>query len=239
MVVVYWSKNFEKRAIAENKSFLEFIGKLLENPASFRVTASQSKSIRQYLRKEVVNSKTGEVFNSSQLRAMLDMDKIDRFRKSLGYYQIVTSELDMHPKEVIDKYHGLSRIEEQFKIMKGDLSSRPLFVRSREHIKAHLLICMIALIMIRIIQNRIVDSGLLPSAAEKEVSWTVGLSAERVQKALNKWQVDKMPGDFYRFLNIDDPDLKLILDAFDIKIPYKMFMRGELKSIKTGTHIFM
>jgi transposase len=239
LVVVYWSKNFEKRALAENKSFLAFIEKLLENPASFRVTTSQAKSIRQYLRKEVVNSKTGEVFNSSQLRAMLDMDKIERFRKSLGYYQIVTSELDMHPKEVIDKYHGLSRIEEQFRIMKGDLSSRPFFVRSREHIKAHLLICMIALIMMRIIQNRIVDSGLLPSAKEKEVSWTAGLSAERVQKALNKWQVDKMPGDFYRFLSIDDPDLKLILDAFDIKIPYKMYLRGELKSIKTGTRIFM
>ena len=48
-----------------------------------------------------------------------------------------------------------------------------------------------------------------------------------------------MPGDYYRLLNIDDPDLKLILDAFAIKTPYKMFQRGELKSIKTGTQIFM
>ena len=239
LVVVYWSKNHEKRAIAENKSFLEFIRKLLENPASFRVTTSQAKSIRQYLRKEVVNVKTGEVFNSSQLRAMLDMDKIGRFRKSMGYYQIVTSELDMPPKEVIDKYHGLSRIEEQFRILKGDLGTRPAFVRTKEHIKAHLLICMIALIMTRIIQNRIVDSGALPSAKDKDVSWTSGLSAERVQNALNKWQVDKMPRDYYRFLNIDDPDLKLILNAFDINIPYKMFQRGELKSIKTRTKIFM
>ena len=239
LVVVYWSKNHEKRAIAENKSFLGFIGKLLENPASFRVTTSQAKNIRQYLRKEVINSKTGEVFNSSQLRAMLDMDKIDRFRKSLGYYQIVTSELNMHPKEVIDKYHGLSQIEDQFKVMKGSLDTRPAFVWTKEHIIAHLLICTIALIMTRIIQNRVVASGLVPSAIEKEVRWTFGLSAERIQNALIKWQVDKMPGDYYRFLNIDDPDIKLILDAFDIKIPYKMFQRGELKSIKTGVKIFM
>ena len=157
----------------------------------------------------------------------------------MGYYQIVTSELNLHPKEVIDKYHGLSRIEEQFRIMKGALDTRPAFVRSREHIKAHLLICTIALIIMRIIQNRIVESGVVPSAIEKGVCWTAGLSAERVQKALNKWQVDKMPGDYYRFLNIDDPDLKIILDAFGIVIPYKMFQRGELKSIKTGTQIFM
>ena len=239
LVVVYWSKNYEKRQMAENKSFLEFIEKLLKNPANFRITAAQSKSIRQYLRKEVVNEKTGEVFDSSELRAMLDTDKIDQYRKSMGYYQIVTSELNLHPKEVIDKYHGLSRIEEQFRVMKGALDARPMFVWTKEHIKAHLLICTIALIIMRIIQNKIVESGLVPSAADKDVSWTAGLSAERVQKALKKWQVEKMPGDYYRFLSIDDPDLKLILDAFDIKIPYKMFQRGELKSIKTGIQIFM
>ena len=239
LVVVYWSEKHAKRANAENKSFLEFLEKLLEHPANFRITAAQSKSIRQYLRKEVVNEKTGEVLNSSDLKAMLDINKIERYRKSMGYYQIVTSELNLHPKEVIDKYHGLSRIEEQFRIMKGALDTRPAFVWNKEHIKAHFLICTIALIIMRIIQNRIVESGLAPSALEKEVSWTAGLSADRVQKALNKWQVDKLPGDYYRFLNIDDPDLKLILAAFGIKIPYKMFRRGELKSIKTETQILM
>jgi len=237
--VAYWSEKFAKRQMAENKSFLEFIERLLENPNGFRVTATQAKSIRQFLRKEMVNDKTGEVFNSSQLKSMLDMDKIARYRKNMGYYLIVTSELDMEPKEVIDKYHGLSRIEEQFKIMKGDLGTRPLHVRTREHINAHLLICMIALIIMRIIQNKIVDSGLVPSAADKKVSWTAGLAVERIQTALNKWQIEKMPGDLYRFLNINDPDLKLILDAFNISIPYKMFQRGELRSIKTSAQIFM
>jgi transposase len=237
--VAYWSEKFAKRQMAENKSFLEFIDKLLENPAGFRVSAAQSKSIRQFLRKEVVNDKTGEVLDSSQLKAMLDMGKIERYRKNFGYYLIVSSELDTDPKEVIDKYHGLSRIEEQFRIMKGDLSTQPLFVRSKEHINAHLLICMIALVIMRIIQNKIVDSGLVPSAADKNVSWTAGLTAERIQNALNKWQVEKMPGDLYRFLNINDPDLKLILDAFKVNIPYKMFQRRELRGIKTSAQIFM
>jgi transposase len=239
LAVVYWSERFEKRQIAENKSFLEFVEKLLKHPENFRVTTTQAKSIRQFLKKDVVNDKTGEVINSSELKAMLDVEKVNRYRAGMGYYQIVTSELNMHPKEVIDKYHGLSRIEDQFRVMKSDLNTRPVFVRSKAHIKAHLLICMIALIVMRIIQNRIVDSGALPSAKEKGFAWTAGLSAERVQKALNKWRIEKMPGDYYRFLNIDDPDLRLILDAFDIKIPYKMFQRGELKSLKTNTRIFM
>jgi transposase len=238
-VVVYWSENFEKRSVAENKTFLEFIAKLIESPANFRVTATQAKSLRKFFRKEIVNDKTGEVFNSTDLKVLLDMEKVEQHRKSMGYYQIVTSELELNELEIIDKYHGLSRIEDQFRIMKNILNTRPFFLSNPNHINAHLLICMIALIMTRIIQNRIVDSGLVPTAEDKDVTWTSGLSAERIQVALNKWMVDKMPNDYYRFTNIDNPDLKLILDSFNINIPYKMFQRGELKKIKTGIKIFM
>jgi hypothetical protein len=239
LAVVYWSEKFEKRQLAENRSFLEFVEKLLEHPANFRVTATQAKSLRKFLSRDVVNGKTGELLNSSDLKPLIDMDKVERFKESMGYCQIVTSELDMDAREVVDKYHGLSRIEDRFRVMKGSLRTRPVFVRSPTHVKAHLLVCLIALIMTRIIQNRIVDSGTVPSAEDKKLRWTSGLSARRIQKALGQWQVEKMPGDYYRFLNIDDPDLRLILDAFNINIPYKMFQRGELKSIKTGTQIFM
>jgi transposase len=238
-VVVYWSENFAKRGFKENKSFLEFLNKLMETPGNFRVTATQAKSLRRFTDKNMINAKTGEIVNSSELRAMIDKSKVDAYKRNFGYYQLVTSELTMDDKEIIDKYHGLSQIENQFHIMKGDLNTRPLFVRNPEHIKAHLLICMIALTVIRIIQNRIVKSGVVPSAEQKEVSWTMGLSSERIQRALNKWQVDLLPGDFYRFMAINDPDLKLILDAFGINIPPKFYRRADLKQIKTNINIFM
>jgi len=238
-VVVYWSKNFADRGIKENKSFLEFLDKLIESPNNFRITATQSKSLRRFLNKDMVNEKTGEIINSHELRALIDKNKVDAYKKNFGYYQLVTSELKMDEKEIIEKYHGLSQIENQFRIMKGELSTRPLFVRNPKHIKAHLLICMIALTVMRIIQNRIVKSGFVPSAAEKEVCFTMGLSGERIQHALNKWQVDLLPGDYYKFMNITDPDLKLILDAFKIKIPPKFYRKAELKYLKTNIKNFM
>jgi len=238
-VVVYWSENFAKRGEKENKSFLEFLDKLMETPENFRITATQAKSLRKFMDKNMVNEKTGEVVNSHELRAMIDKEKVDAYRKNFGYYQLVTSELTMGDKEVIEKYHGLSQIENQFRIMKGDLSTQPLFVRNPEHIKAHLLICMIALTVMRIIQNRIVKSGVVPNAAQKDVYWTMGLSGERIQRALNKWQVDLFPQDLYRFSGINDPDLKLILDAFNIKIPPKFYRRAELREIKTNLQNFM
>ena len=183
-----------------------------------------------------MNLKTGEILNSNDIRAFIDFNKVKAYKNSMGYYQLVTSELTMTPKTVIDKYHGLTQIEDQFKVMKGDLETRPIYVRTPEHVDAHLLICMIALVMMRIIQKRIRDFG--PDKS-KDLYWNVGMSAERIQQALNKWKVDKLPDDLYRFMNVDDPDLALILKAFNIEIPAKLYRRGELKAIKTGTKIFM
>ena len=235
-VVVYWSRKFEERSRKENRQFLDFLQKLEEAPASFRVTALQAKTLKKFMRKEYINTKTGEAINSSDLKGFIDFAKVAEYKKSMGYYQIVTSELTMDPRTVIDKYHGLTQIEDQFRVMKGDLETRPVYVRTPEHVDAHLLICMIALVLIRIIQKHIRELGESP---REDVYWNVGMSAERIQKALNKWKVDALPDDLYRFMDIDDPDLSLILKAFDIKIPAKLYRRAELKSIKTGIKIFM
>ena len=210
--------------------------KLEENPANFRITALQAKSLRKFMKKEYVNKKTGEAVNSKDLLSFIDFDKVREYKKSFGYYQLVTSEIKMDAQTVIDKYHGLTQIEDQFRVMKSDLETRPIYVRTPEHVDAHLLVCMISLIMIRIIQKKIRDTN---PEKNNDAYWNVGMSSERIQSALNKWKVDKMPGDLYRFMDVDDPDLQEILKAFEINIKPKLYQRQELKAIKTGTEIFM
>jgi len=234
-VVVYWSKRFGERSIRENKKFLDFLDKLEKAPATFRITAIQAKALRKYLKKEYINTKTGELMDSSNLQAFIDFDKIAEYRKSLGYYQIITSEIQMDARAVIDKYHGLTQIEDQFRVMKSSLETRPIYVRTPEHVNAHLLICLISLIIMRIIQKKI----KLYTGNQNDAYWNVGMSADRIQTALNKWKVDRLPDDLYRFMDIDDPDLTLILKSFGIEIPAKLYRKAELKSIKTGTKIFM
>ena len=236
-VVVYWSRKYQARCEYENKRFLDFLEKVEQNPENFRVTALEARSLRRFFKPEYVHRTTGEVLDASEIRPLIDFEKVREFRKSMGYYQIVTSELTMPAQKVIDKYHGLTQIEDQFRVMKGDLNTRPIFVRTPEHVNAHLLICMIALIVLRIIQKRILDSGLVQT--DPDAYWSSGLNASRIQTALNKWKVDSLPGDLYRFMDVDDPDLKLILDAFNVQIPPKLFRLAELKSIKTGISVFI
>lgn len=232
-VVVYFSKKFYNKQVHENKSFLDFIDKLIESPDNFRITKTQSSSLKKFLKKELINDKTGEVFNSKDLKALIDFDKINKYKESFGYYQIVTSELNMPDLKVIDTYHGLSQIEDQFRVMKSDLETRPIYVRTNEHIHSHLLICLLSLIIIRIIQNKIKSKH----ETGKGKNWEMGLSGSRIQTALNKWTVAEITNGYYRFNDTDNKDLKLILDSFDIKIDNKLYKKMELLNVKTGIKV--
>lgn len=53
-----------------------------------------------------------------------------------------------------------------------------------------------------------------------------------MQRALQKWQIDKLPGKVYRFNNTTDDDLKKILSAFSINIIPKLYTKGDLRNIK-------
>ena len=233
---MYWSKNFQDRSERENRNFLQFLEKLEKDPESFRITSLQAKSLRRFMKRDFINKKTGETINSAEIKPLIDFAKVKEFRETLGYYQIVSSELPMEPLEIIEKYHGLTQIEEQFRIMKGTLDTRPVFVRNPERIAAHLLVCFVALVILRIIQKRLKDSGCCKKSEDQ--FWFSGLSAERIRVALNKWKVDMLPEDYYRFSDLQDPDLATILKAFQINIPAKLFRRGELKALKSNMIIF-
>ena len=229
-VIVYWSERFYMREYNEHKSFLDFLERLRQNPASFRITAIQSNKLKKFFKREFVHKDTGEIIESGKLLGMLDEEKVEELTAFMGYYQIVTSEIDMPDEDVIEAYHGLTQIEDQFREMKGTLNTRPVYVSTKEHIQAHLLVCLIALTMLRLIQKKIISSSQIEKSG---CTWSYGMSGRRVQTALQKWQIDKLPGDIYRFSNTTDDDLKRILSAFSINIIPKLYTRGDLRKIKT------
>lgn len=235
-VVIYWSRAFYAREKHENQSFLDFIEKLKANPAGFRVSAAQSRSLRKYMKKEMIHKETGEIVDSKKLLSMIDDDKLTEFNELMGYYQIVSSELEMDDLEIIDKYHGLTRIEDQFREMKGTLETRPIWVNTPEHIQAHLMICFMALTMMRVIQHKIKKS--LPEEAAKDLNWSYGLPGDRFQKALRSWSIDQISDEYYRMSNINNEDLKTICSAVNLQLPLKLFTLGDLRSLKSSVEIF-
>ena len=235
LVVVYWSKSFYKREFDQNKSFIEFLEKLESNPSRFRITTKEKNFIRKFLSKEVVNTETGEIFDAARLKVLVDWDKVKEWRSYMGYYQIVTSETEMDPLEVIDNYHELSQIEDRFRIMKSWLDIRPCYVRTPEHISAHLCICAIALIIFCLIQKVIQWSGLVEK--KEEQNWFSGLPGDRLVDALNKFTVDRLPGGYYRLGGLNDEDLQLILKSIGIQPEKKLYSRGELRTLRDSVKL--
>ena len=221
-IVSYWSKKFYTKEYEEQKSFYDTLRQIIENPESFPSNRLNNSKIKKYLKKQVLNDETGEIIDSENLKAIIDIDKVNEELSLLGWYSIITSETNMDENEIIDTYHNLVDIEDQFRVMKSTLETRPLYVRTDEHRIAHLTLCTIALILLRLIQRAITNK------------FNNSLSADRIQVALNKWKVEKLADEHYRFNDIDDKDLKLILDSFDIKLPVKLYKPIDFRMLKTN-----
>lgn len=234
-VVVYWSKAFYERERNENKSFMEFLAKLKEHPGSYRISSAQGKGLRRFMKRECLNKVTGETVNSADLVPMIDEAKVNEFNALMGYYQIVTSELEMDDREVIGKYHGLTQIEDQFREMKGTLETRPVFVQTPEHIKAHLTVCFIALTMLRLIQRK---TRLADKAPKDESKWSYGISGARISEALAGWQAVELPGEHYQVQKAKGDDIFAILKAFGIELKEQLYTRGEIREMKAAVKPF-
>ena len=236
-VVVYWSRAFYERQRRENKSFLEFVEELRKNPSGFRVTKASYRSLRKFLKKKVVNTETGEELDGTKLRAMIDDEKLDAFKDLMGYYQVVSSETGMPSREIIEKYHGLTQIEDQFREMKGTLRTRPVYVSTREHIKAHLLVCFIALTMMRLIQRK--AKAALPGDEGKDVKWSYGIPGARIARALRDWKACELPEKgYYQMLDADGGDVGAILKAFGVDVTPQAYTKGELIALKSSVSPF-
>ncbi len=90
-----------------------------------------------------------------------------------GKLMLVTNVKDMAPLEVIRRYKSLADIERGFKVLKSEIEIEiaPVFHRLPERIKAHASICFLALILYRVMRQRLklAGSDLSPEAALAEL----------------------------------------------------------------------
>jgi transposase len=84
-----------------------------------------------------------------------------------GKLMLVTNVRDMTPAEVVQRYKSLADIERGFKVLKSEIEIAPVFHRLPERIKAHASICFMALILYRVMRQRLklAGSDLSPEAA--------------------------------------------------------------------------
>ena len=84
----------------------------------------------------------------------------DKRRELCGYAALVYSKApgsarDLTDEELFGSCRMLERIEENFRVMKSNLSLRPMHVKTEAHITGHVLLCVLALMLARRLQGRL------------------------------------------------------------------------------------
>jgi len=209
--VVFWSKKYEVKARAERSELVKKAMELVKNPAKY--VRATSYGAARYVKDIRFDKKTGEVLEGGK-KPSFDVGKLKEDEKYDGYYAIVTSELEMADGDIIDTYRGLWEIEETFKVTKGTIEARPVYVSRHDRIRAHFLTCFISLVVIRIIQKK---TGRKYSP-EKIVACLNSISCSNEQDNLYLF-------DYRREISDD------IGDALGIDFKNKRLRRAEIKNI--------
>lgn len=84
-----------------------------------------------------------------------------------GKLLLVTNVTDLTPQEIVTRYKSLADIERGFKVLKSEIEIAPVYHRLPQRIRAHAMICFMALILYRVMRTRLkmAKSNLSPERA--------------------------------------------------------------------------
>lgn len=95
----------------------------------------------------------------------------EKGRKSKKNVTALATEPDEDAKRrlgafVASTYARLNQIEDAFRVMKSNLGLRPMFVRNSIHVQGHVGICVLALLLVRLLQDKLKKAGVQMSIDE-------------------------------------------------------------------------
>lgn len=99
--------------------------------------------------KQTSGSKAKFVKRTSKEVVELNTDLIEKRKLLLGIKGYCTdlTQKELPNEQVISRYHQLWHIEQSFRMSKNDLQARPIYHQNHNAIRAHILICFVALII--------------------------------------------------------------------------------------------
>lgn len=203
LLINYSSKRALKDA-ADRARLIKKAQRLQENPALLQ--SEMHRGGKSYLKL------------TSSLEAEIDVEKIKKAELFDGYYGIVYSDPNLTPDEVIRIHHSLWKIEQSFRISKSLMDARPCFHWKENRIRAHFLICFMALVLHRLLEYELYQAH-------------IELSAERIIEALRNatlLKVDLPKGESLYCKSFTNGDFETIA---------KVVQLGELETVANKVQV--
>ncbi len=196
-MVCTWSS---KRAAKDRKDRERAIEKAMEVVDKQEHSKVKKKNGYKRFIEEQGDKKNGKL--------LIDQEKIEKESIFDGYYAIEYSDLEMEPIEVLESYGYLYKIEESFKVMKSTMQTRPIYLRVREHIEGHFMICFFAFMLERELEFRLRKRGIDYSTERiKEALLSVEFSELEIEEETYylKSKQKKLASEIFALLRIKHP----------------------------------
>lgn len=136
-----------------------------------------------------------------------------------GFYAVCTNLIDDDVKDILSVSEGRWMIEESFRILKTDFESRPVYVSREDRIKAHFLICYLALLIFRLLEKKIGK----------------GYTSSQIIKTLREYNLLRINGDGYipeyKRTNLTDR----LHEVFGFRTDTEIVPTRKMKSIISST----
>lgn len=172
--------------------------------------------VRRFIRRESMG-KGGEKASDHY---SIDQSVIDNEEKYDGYYAVATN-LEDDAKAILEINSKRYKIEDCFRILKTNFSARPIYHWTRNRIIAHFMICYTALLIYRLLENKLDQYG-------------THFTTDNILETLQNMNVQNSHDAFYT-ANYRGSEVCTALNGiFDLGLDKKYHLPKELnKKIKT------
>ena len=165
---------------------------------------------------EVIEARLGRIIEvdlkHEQLSWKINEDHLAQAQLMDGKLLLVTNVADLTPTEVVQRYKSLADIERGFHVLKSEIEIAPMFHRLPDRIRAHALICFIALVLHRVMRMRLKAAGNKASP-ERALELLRQLQRHRVhladdQSVVGLSTISAEQGELFTSLKLPRPSTK-------------------------------
>lgn len=155
-LIVTFSPKYKKYNQNIRQRQIDRAMKKIDNPSGLK--KARPNDYKRFLK---VSHATEEGEIADKMQVTLNQEAIDKEATYDGFYAVCTN-VEGDPKEILEISHRRWEIEESFRILKSEMSSRPVYVRKDERIKAHFLTCFLSLLLYRILEKKLDEEFTCP-----------------------------------------------------------------------------
>lgn len=161
----------------------------------------------------IAATKDGE---AADMHSYLDEEKIAFEAQYDGLYAVCTDLLTDDVSAILKVSEGRWQIEECFRIMKTDFSARPVYLQNESRIKAHFLICFLALLFYRLLEKKMDNQ----------------YTCETILKTLKGINFAELQGQGFMPLYKREKITDDLHDACGFRTDYQFITKSQMKTIQ-------